>query len=601
MPPIGDQAGGTAPADIINEKIKSHQVMVFSKSWCPYCLRLKELFKYLNINYEVMDLDMLSNGNELQQALHEISGQKTVPNVYINQKHIGGSDDVNNLHKQNKLIGLLEEKHDYQYDLIVLGGGSGGLSAAKEAAGLGKKVAVCDYVKPSPAGTTWGLGGTCVNVGCIPKKLMHHAAILGHHLNDAKSFGWQVEGSDISHKWEDLRQGVQDHIGGLNWGYRVQLRDNNVKYLNSYAQFVDANTIKATNKRGKEEVLTSQRFIVATGLRPKMLDIPGGEFAISSDDLFSLSYCPGKTLCVGASYISLECGGFLAGMGLDVTVMVRSILLRGFDQQCAELIGKYMENNKVKFIKSFVPTKIEKLQDATEEKAGLYKVTAKNSDGEEVVGEYNTVLMAIGREARTDDLGLEAIGVERSPKNKKMIVSSGEQSNVPHVYAIGDVIDGKPELTPVAIQAGRLLSKRLFGRQKTLTDYETIPTTVFTPLEYGCIGLSEEDATAKYGAEDIEVYHAHFTPLEWTVPHREENACYAKLICVKSQKEKVVGFHVLGDNAGEITQGFAVAMRCGATKEDFDATIGIHPTTAEIFTTLDITKSSGLNALKTGC
>ncbi|XP_067931180.1 thioredoxin reductase 1, cytoplasmic-like [Watersipora subatra] len=601
MPPTGDQLDGSKAAALVKEKIKAHTLMVFSKSYCPYCIRLKELFKTLNLEFEALELDLISGGSEIQHALHELSGQKTVPNVYIKGKHIGGSDDVTALHRDNKLLPLLEESHDFQYDVIVIGGGSGGLSAAKEAAALGRRVAVCDFVKPSPAGTTWGLGGTCVNVGCIPKKLMHHAALLGHHLKDAREYGWNVDSETVKHNWQTLKTAVQDHIGGLNWGYRVQLRDNNVKYLNAYAQFLSSNTVKTVNKRGKEEVITAQKFIIATGLRPRILDIPGSEFVITSDDLFSLSYCPGKTLCVGASYISLECGGFLAGIGLDVTVMVRSILLRGFDQQCAELIGKYMGNNGVKFQRHCVPTKIEKLKSSTEDTPGLYRVTSKSTDGNEHVEEYNTILMAIGREACTDDLGLETVGVLLDSKSKKLIGSEAEQTNIAHVYGIGDVLQDKPELTPVAIQAGRLLSRRLFGGQKELTDYSNIATTVFTPLEYGCIGLSEEEALAKYGAEDLEVYHSHFTPLEWTVPHREENACYAKLICVKSLKEKVVGFHILGDQAGEITQGFSVAMRCGATKADFDATIGIHPTSAEIFTTLDITKSSGKNALKTGC
>ncbi|KAF6018855.1 hypothetical protein EB796_002214 [Bugula neritina] len=193
--------------------------------------------------------------------------------------------------------------------------------------------------------------------------------------------------------------------------------------------------------------------------------------------------------------------------------------------------------------------------------------------------------MAIGREARTDDLDLEKVGVKTNPKNKKLIASASEQTNVPHVYAVGDVLDGKPELTPVAIHAGRLLARRLFGAKSELTDYDNVATTVFTPLEYGCIGLAEEDAIAKYGKDDLEVYHSHFAPLEWTIPHREDNACYAKLICVKSLNEKIVGFHILGDNAGEVTQGFSVAMRCGATKADFDSTIGIHPTIAEVSNT----------------
>jgi len=174
-------------------------------------------------------------------------------------------------------------------------------------------------------------------------------------------------------------------------------------------------------------------------------------------------------------------------------------------------------------------------------------------------------------------------------------------SSVDHIYAIGDVAEDRPELTPSAIQAGKLLARRLYGGSTVLTDYEHVPTTVFTPLEYGCVGLSEEDAIAKYGEEDIEIYHTHFQALETALPKRDENKCYAKLVCLKSQKERVVGFHYLGPNAGEVTQGFALGIRLGATKGDFSSLIGIHPTTAETFTTMEITKSSGANALKTGC
>jgi len=181
------------------------------------------------------------------------------------------------------------------------------------------------------------------------------------------------------------------------------------------------------------------------------------------------------------------------------------------------------------------------------------------------------------------------------------MVDDMEQTNVPNVWAIGDIGEGRPELTPVAIQAGRLLSRRMFAREKTLVDYTNIPTTVFTPIEYGCIGYSEEAAVEKFGEENIEIYHSHFMPLEWTVPHRPENTCYAKIICNIKESERVIGFHILGPNAGEITQGFAVAMKVGATKKDFDETIGIHPTCSEIYTTLHVTKRSGLTAEVTGC
>uniref|UniRef100_A0A8C9SPX1 thioredoxin-disulfide reductase (NADPH) n=1 Tax=Scleropages formosus TaxID=113540 RepID=A0A8C9SPX1_SCLFO len=473
---------------------------------------------------------------------------------------------------------LTGDKEDYEYDLIVIGGGSGGLACSKEAAALGKKAMVLDYVVPTPKGTTWGLGGTCVNVGCIPKKLMHQTALLGTALQDSRKFGWEFD-ETVKHNWDTMKTAVNNYIASLNWGYRVQLRDKNVTYMNSYAEFVEPHKIKATNKRGKETFHTAAKFVLATGERPRYLGIPGEkECCITSDDLFSLPYCPGKTLVVGASYVALECGGFLAGLGLDVTIMVRSILLRGFDQDMANRAGAHMEEHGVKFIRRFVPTKVSR------------HLTCEMS-----------VLIAVGRNACTSKIGLDKAGVKVNEKNGKIPVNDEEQTNVPHIYAIGDILEGKLELTPVAIQAGKLLARRLFGGSSVKCDYVNVPTTVFTPLEYGSCGLSEEKATELYGQDNIEVFHTLFWPLEFTVPNRDNNKCYAKIICNKLDSDRVVGFHYLGPNAGEVTQGFGAAIKCGLTKEQLDSTIGIHPTCAEIFTTMHVTKQSGEDVTQAGC
>ncbi|XP_078531135.1 thioredoxin reductase 1, cytoplasmic isoform X2 [Lissotriton helveticus] len=508
------------------------------------------------------------------------------------------ADQESKVEKLFKVNGDDCKEDSYDFDLIVIGGGSGGLAAAKEAAQYDQKVMVLDYVTPSPVGTKWGLGGTCVNVGCIPKKLMHQTALLGQALQDSRKYGWQVE-EKVQHSWNMMTDAVKNYINSLNWGYRVALIENRVKYENGYGEFVGPHKIKSTNSKGTEKFHTAKRFIVATGERPRYLGIPGDkEYCITSDDLFSLSYCPGKTLVIGASYVALECAGFLAGLGLDVTVMVRSILLRGFDQEIANKIGDYMEGHGVKFIRSFVPTKIEQIEPG---EPGKLKVTAKSSDGTEITEEYNTVLLAIGRDACTRKIGLDTVGVKINEKTGKIPVNDEEQTNVPYIYAIGDVLEDKLELTPVAIQAGRLLARRLYGGSTLKCDYVNVPTTVFTPLEYGACGLSEDSALKKYGEDSIEVYHSYFWPLEWTVPARDSNKCYAKVICNKKDQERVLGFHILGPNAGEITQGFAVAIKCGLTKEQLDSTIGIHPVCAEVFTTLSVTKSSGEELVQSGC
>jgi len=486
------------------------------------------------------------------------------------------------------------------YDMVIIGGGSGGLACSKEAAKLGKKVAVLDYVKPTPIGTKWGLGGTCVNVGCIPKKLMHYACILGEHLDDAAQYGWKVQDGSKVHDWEKMVSAVQDHIGSLNWGYRTRLRTDGVKYINEFGSFVDANTLELTDKKGAKRQITADTFVVAVGGRPKYTGLPNEkELCISSDDLFSLAAPPGKTLVVGASYVALECAGFLTGLGYDATVMVRSILLRGFDQQMANLIGDYMERHGTKFVRGAVPTKYEP---GTSKKV---KVTwTDGATGQEVSDEYDTVLLAVGRDPCTPDLNLPSAGVEVD-RSGKIIGVNGEQTTAKNIYAIGDVLHNPKvgavlELTPVAIKAGILLAKRLYGGSTHEMDYKTVPTTVFTPMEYGAVGLSEEEALAKLGDDGLEVYHTFYKPLEFTVAHRGDNDCYMKVL-IDRATDKILGMHVLGVHAGEIIQGFGLVVKMGGTKAQLDDLVGIHPTSAEEFTTLEVTKRSGAAAEKQGC
>lgn len=520
--------------------------------------------------------------------------------------------------QSNDMPPVSPETTEFDYDLIVIGGGSGGLAASKEAAALGKKVALLDFVTPTPQGTKWGIGGTCVNVGCIPKKLMHHASLIGQEIEDAQFFGWKTkEGNplkdNLQHDWGTLVTHVQNNIKGSNFSYRGLLNSANVKYINAYGSFVSPHKLKIVHKNSKEEFITAKDFIVSTGERPRYpTEVEGVvKYSITSDDLFSLPYNPGKTLVIGASYVALECAGFLRGFGNDVTVMVRSIVLRGFDRQCSELVRNYMEEmEKVRFIDTCVPKKIEQIKEPKDGELQVLRVTYSNLKTNEVhTEEFNTVLFAVGRTPCTENIGLEVVGVDKDQSG--YIPTVNEQTNVKNIYAVGDIVKDKPQLTPVAIEAGILLVRRLYANSTVQCDYVNVPTTVFTPLEYGCCGLSEEDAIAKYGEDNIEVYHQYFSPTEWRLnyydrPRKPMNKCYAKLITTRSlnnnpNEEQILGFHYLGPNAGEVTQFIGLPMKMKATKADLDALIGIHPTNAEIFTTLTITKRSGKDATQQGC
>eukprot|EP00919_Chromeraceae_sp_WS-2016_P022842 GHVR01054275.1.p1 GENE.GHVR01054275.1~~GHVR01054275.1.p1 ORF type:complete len:508 (+),score=123.24 GHVR01054275.1:27-1550(+) len=490
----------------------------------------------------------------------------------------------------------------FTYDFAVIGAGSGGMAAAKEAARLGAKTVLFDFVKPSPQGTTWGVGGTCVNVGCVPKKLFHYSGLMGPtYHGEGEKFGWDST-KPKSFNWPKLVETVQNHIKSLNFAYRGGLNTATLTYINATASFKGPNELTYT-ENGAVKSVTAKNILIAVGGRPNLptaTEVPGAlELAITSDDIFSYRRDkqdgPGKTLVVGASYIALECAGFLCELGYDVTVAVRSIFLRGFDQQCADKVGDLMRVTGTKFMRGPLPTKMEKTN------AGGVMVTFTNGHKEE----FSTVLYATGRHADIDGLNINSAGV--STHKGKIKTDSKDTTNVPHIYAVGDVVFGRPELTPTAIRAGELLSGRLFNKSTILMEWEYIPTTVFTPYEYGCVGMTEDNAIESFGKDNIDTYLWEFQPLELAAAHRQRHSstvteewdadmppvCLCKLVVNKNDNERVVGFHYVGPNAGETTQGFALSLKLGAKKSDFDWVVGIHPTNAEAFTTMQVKGSSG--------
>jgi len=382
---------------------------------------------------------------------------------------------------------------------------------------------------------------------------------------------------------------VDNYIKSLNFGAKSDLRSGNIKYFNAFATFADPHTVSLDNGKGSVEKATFKYCLIACGGRPNYGGYPGAEeCCISSDDIFWQQKAPGKTLVVGASYIALECAGFIAGLGFDTTVMVRSILLRGFDQDIANKIGDYMEKHDVKFAREMVPSKFEKTE------SGQVRVFVKDKE----YGVFDTVLMAVGRKGLAGQLNVKAAGLDYIESNGKVTVNEADQTSVPHIFAVGDVIDGKPELTPVAIQAGRRLVRRIFGGSTKLMDYTDVATAVFTPIEYGAVGYSEDDAEKKFGKENIKVYHALAPVLEWSpglngMRSMHGDIGYMKVVCDRTPSEKVLGAHILGPNAGEVVQGLSVALKAGFTKEHLEDTVGIHPTFAEAFCDKLVEKDGG--------
>ena len=443
----------------------------------------------------------------------------------------------------------------YDYDLFVIGAGSGGVRASRVSASYGAKVAVAEERF---------LGGTCVNVGCIPKKLFSYGSHYPDYAEEASAYGWNFGERGL--EWSRLISNKNREIERLNGIYRDLLKNAGVSLYEARATLVDAHTL---NINGAENV-TADKILIATGGKPQGLAVAGSEHVIVSDDAFYLDEFPSRVLIVGGGYIATEFASIFNGYGADTTLAYRGeLFLRGFDVDVRRHLSGEMTKKGVNILWNTVVQSIEKVVDG---------LNVTMNDG--TIRQVDQLLSAIGRVPNTANMGLEEVGVEVT-ENGAIVVNDYYQSSVENIYALGDIID-RFQLTPVAIGEAMKLASNLFGGSTQKLDYSDIPTAVFSDPPIGTVGLTEEEARARY--RDVDIYRSKFRALKDTLTSSDHQTMM-KLI-VDRETDRVLGCHMVGPDAGEITQGLGIALKCGATKAQFDATIGIHPTAAEEFVTM---------------
>lgn len=448
----------------------------------------------------------------------------------------------------------------YDYDVIAIGAGSGGLSIVERASEYGKKCAVVEAKK---------LGGTCVNIGCVPKKVMWFGAHIAEALRDAPDFGFDVDVKRFD--WSKLVEQREQYIKNINTWYNGYMKDLGVDVLQGWGSFVDNHTVEVNGKR-----YTAETIVIAPGGVPDIpKDVEGAELGITSDGFFALKSQPKKVAVIGSGYIGVELAGVFQALGTEVSLLSRKdLVLRGFDEMIRQNLTDAMITSGIHKEYHFRVARIYRAENGS--------LTVESEDGQHLEG-FDEVVWAVGRRNLIEPMKIEKAGLKATPQGT-IEVDDEHRTSVNNIFAIGDVT-GQPQLTPVAIRAGRFLAERLYNNKPHLKlDLHAVPTVIFSHPPVGTVGLAEHDAREKYGDENVKVYTSIFTPMRYAFTEHQIKT--ALKLVVTGPEEKVVGIHIVGDGADEMLQGFAVAVQMGATKADLDATIAIHPSSSEELVTM---------------
>ncbi|KAL8913479.1 MAG: hypothetical protein Q9172_007278 [Xanthocarpia lactea] len=459
-------------------------------------------------------------------------------------------------------------------DFLVIGGGSGGLACARRASGQwgAKTIAV----------ESGRLGGTCVNVGCVPKKVTWNAAAIAETLHEAAAYGFNIK-ETAPFNFTTFKHKRDDYIRRLNGIYERNLEKDHVEYLPGRAHFLSKNEVEVDLHDGGKETIRAKNILVATGGHPNIPNTPGAEMGITSDGFFELETLPKRVALVGAGYIAVEMAGMFHHLGSETHLFIRhETFLRNFDPMIQETIVREYERQGIHIHRNSSQSKIEKKDDKW---MTLHYTDQSSPNGSTM--DLDCLLWAIGRSPEVEDLHLDKAGVQQTEKGH-IIADDYQNTNVEHIYALGDVC-GRIELTPTAIAAGRQLANRLFGGSQykdARLDYTNIPSVVFAHPEVGSIGLTEGEARQKYGDENIKIYKTDFTAMYYALMPPEDKPPTAYKVICQGEEEKVVGMHILGAGSAEMLQGFGVAVKMGARKRDLDSCVAIHPTSAEELVTM---------------